>query len=199
MQRVTNAPRVARIRKARRAKARRSRFLLVALAIVAVAAIGFSSAVQGLASLDGKATIERARTWTDEGVPYSQTASKDGYRTDCSGFVSMAWDLPENLTTWRIPLVAHEITKDELRPGDVLLDWTSEDKHVVIFERWASLDRSSYWALESSGHPDIKRAIRREVPYPYVMNESHYRPYRYVGMDDYWENVSESARQPVRP
>lgn len=35
--------------------------------------------------------ISRGQDWVDKHVPYSQTGSHDGYRTDCSGFVSMCW------------------------------------------------------------------------------------------------------------
>lgn len=176
----------------------RNRLVLASVLVVLIAAsTWFATQAQQGEALDRSAVIERARTWTDEGVPYSQTDHRDGYRTDCSGFVSMAWDLPENLTTWRIPLVVREISKDELEPGDVLLDHTSDDRHVVIFEKWANAEKTEYWALESSGHPEIKKAVRRIVPYPYVLNENHYRPYRFVGMDGYWENVSEGYRQPV--
>jgi hypothetical protein len=34
--------------------------------------------------------LARAQTWVDAKVPYSQSAYRDGYRTDCSGYVSMA-------------------------------------------------------------------------------------------------------------
>jgi hypothetical protein len=29
--------------------------------------------------------MQRAQVWVDQKVPYSQTATKDGYRQDCSG------------------------------------------------------------------------------------------------------------------
>lgn len=35
--------------------------------------------------------MSRAQVWVDEKVPYSQTKTTDGYRQDCSGFVSYAW------------------------------------------------------------------------------------------------------------
>lgn len=35
--------------------------------------------------------ITNAKTWLNPPVPYSQTAYHNGYRTDCSGYVSMAW------------------------------------------------------------------------------------------------------------
>lgn len=174
-----------------------ARLLLGALALALVVG-GWYLSQSGSGSAERAAVIERAQAWTDERVPYSQTAYRGGYRTDCSGFVSMAWGLPENLTTWRIPLVAEEISKDDLEAGDILLDCTSDDRHVVIFEKWANDERTAYWGLESSGHPDIEGAIRRQLPYPYVINGQHYRPYRYVGMDGYWKEVPKTHRQPVR-
>ena len=175
----------------------RARLLFAALALALVVG-GWYLSQDRSASLDRTVVIERAESWTDQGVPYSQTKHRDGYRMDCSGFVSMAWDLPENLTTWRIPLVAEEIAKDDLKPGDVLLDYKSEDRHVVIFEKWANDERTAYWGLESSGHPDIEGAVRRMLPYPYLINTKYYRPYRYVGMDAYWDKVPGSDRQPVQ-
>lgn len=35
--------------------------------------------------------IARGQSWVDKHVPYNQQGSYDGYRTDCSGFVSMCW------------------------------------------------------------------------------------------------------------
>lgn len=35
--------------------------------------------------------ISRGQDWVDKHVPYSQSGTHDGYRTDCSGFVSMCW------------------------------------------------------------------------------------------------------------
>lgn len=149
--------------------------------------------------LDRAAVIERARSWTDIGVPYSQLGYKDGYRRDCSGFLSMAWDLPDNLTTWRVPLVAKEIKKNDLLPGDVLLDATSGPggRHVVMFEKWADEAKTSYWVLESTGQDGVERAIRRIVPYPYRVNKARYKAYRFVSMDGYWASMPASHLQPV--
>lgn len=36
--------------------------------------------------------IARGQDWVNKNIPYDKTY--DGYRTDCSGFVSMAWGLP---------------------------------------------------------------------------------------------------------
>jgi hypothetical protein len=35
--------------------------------------------------------IARGQSWVDKHVPYNQQGSYEGYRTDCSGFVSMCW------------------------------------------------------------------------------------------------------------
>jgi hypothetical protein len=150
-------------------------------------------------AFDRAAVIERAKTWTSVGVPYSQLGYKDGYRRDCSGFLSMAWNLPENLTTWRVPLVAKEIKKSELLPGDVLLDATSGagGRHVVIFEKWADSAKQKYWVLESTGQDGVERAIRRVVPYPYRVNKARYKPYRFVSMDGYWPRMPVGHLQPV--
>src|SRR5262245_23930125 len=39
------------------------------------------------ASSARRKAIERGFKWLDDNVPYSQSASHEGYRTDCSGFV----------------------------------------------------------------------------------------------------------------
>src|SRR5262245_11998571 len=54
-----------------------------------------------LASVSGdrKTVIQRGLSWFDQKVPYSQSASHEGYRTDCSGFVSMCWQLGTSFTT----------------------------------------------------------------------------------------------------
>lgn len=165
--------------------------------LVLVAAGARLLAPTGPDPLDRSAVIARAMSWAEAEVAYDQLGHTDGYRTDCSGFVSMAWDLPENLTTWRIPLVAEKISKNELQAGDVLLDHTSDNRHVVIFEKWANWQRTRYWAIELSGNDEIMKTVRRVVPYPYLVNQEHYEPYRFVGMDGYWTEVPKSARQPV--
>jgi hypothetical protein len=146
---------------------------------------------------DSAAAIAIGRTWTDVGVPYSQAGYRDGYRRDCSGFVSMVWGLPENLVTWRIPLVAKRIGKADLRRGDVLLDFESGSKHVVVFEKWANPDKTAFVTLEQTGQDGVDRAIRRVVAYPYRVNKRFYQPWRYVGMDRYWASIPASHLQPV--
>ncbi|GGQ02528.1 hypothetical protein BKA00_004338 [Actinomadura coerulea] len=103
--------------------------------------------------------VARARTWhphTGQRVPYSQTSTHNGYRTDCSGYVSMALGLPKpgtntvGLTSSRY---TERIEMSELKKGDLVMDalGSNTTRHVVIFEKWADKEHSSYWAYEQRG------------------------------------------------
>jgi hypothetical protein len=39
--------------------------------------------------------IAKGMEWVNAHVPYSQTGTHEGYRTDCSGFASFIWGLPK--------------------------------------------------------------------------------------------------------
>ncbi len=79
--------------------------------------------------------IANAKTWLNPAVPYSQSAYHNSYRTDCSGYVSMAWQLGTSATTWTIPNYSSAISKATLKAGDVLLNI---NEHVLIFSSWAN-------------------------------------------------------------
>jgi len=123
--------------------------------------------------------ISRAKSWVDAHVPYNQGASFANqygkYRTDCSGFVSMAWGLGSSYVTWTLPQVSHPITKDQLTAGDILLNNTNTNAHVVIFSSWANAAKTQYWVYESN--PD--GAVYHQIPYPYWPSAGGtYLPYR---------------------
>ncbi|MFD5447258.1 peptidoglycan-binding protein [Streptomyces sp. NPDC127100] len=127
--------------------------------------------------------IERARTWVTAKVPYSMTAYwSDGYRQDCSGYVSMAWKLPTNEWTGSLGAFADRITKEELQPGDILLFHNTADpqqgSHVVIFGGWTDAAHTSYTAYEQT--PPSTR--KQSTPYAYWSNSAKYLPYRYKGV-----------------
>jgi hypothetical protein len=127
--------------------------------------------------------IRRAGEWVAARVPYSMHAYwPDGYRQDCSGFVSMAWNLPGNEWTGSLGRYARRITRQELQPGDILLFHNPADpqrgSHVVIFGGWADRTRTSYVAYEEAR----PTARRRVTPYPYWSNGHRYVPYRYKGV-----------------
>jgi hypothetical protein len=116
-----------------------------------------------------------AATWLYPPVPYNQQAWYNGYRTDCSGYVSMAWGLGASYVTWTLPQVSHRISKDELQAGDILLNI---DEHVLIFESWANSERTYYNAYEETP----PQAVYHVVEYPYWSGSGGvYLPYRLNG------------------
>jgi hypothetical protein len=127
--------------------------------------------------------IRRARTWVAEKVPYSMTRFwRDGYRQDCSGFVSMAWNLPGNEWTGTLGQYGVRIGKDELGSGDILLFHNPEDpergSHVVIFGGWTDHTRTSYTAYEAT-RPHARAQV---TPYAYWTHSDRYVAYRHKGL-----------------
>ncbi|MFB6892853.1 peptidoglycan-binding protein [Kitasatospora sp. NPDC056327] len=127
--------------------------------------------------------IERAQRWVDQKVPYSMSRYwSDGYRQDCSGFVSMAWGLGSSQTTWTLPDVAERISRDDLQPGDILVynnpASPQSGSHVTIFGGWADSARTHYTAYEQTAPATLKRS----TPYAYWNNSASYVPYRYKGL-----------------
>ncbi|WP_404953862.1 hypothetical protein [Streptomyces sp. 147326] len=123
--------------------------------------------------------IARAKTWADAQVPYSQSSYRDGYRTDCSGLVSMAWNLGTSAWTGNLDTFADRISKNELRKGDMLLFHNSANpvngSHVVLFEAWTDASKTSYIGIEQTR----PHGVRHVIPYAYFNNSSSYIPYRY--------------------
>ncbi|MET9220083.1 MULTISPECIES: peptidoglycan-binding protein [unclassified Streptomyces] len=124
--------------------------------------------------------IQRARTWADAKVPYSMTAYwKDGYRQDCSGFVSMAWGLGSSAWTGSLAGYGVRITKDELMPGDILLFHNAADpehgSHTVIFDGWVDDAHTAYTGYEQT----VPATRVQTTPYAYWSNSGKYIPYRY--------------------
>ena len=132
----------------------------------------------GALGVTGATVISRAKVWVANGVPYNQQGYYQGYREDCSGYVSMAWGLPKSgTTTAGMPNYGSYIGKSALRTGDVLLNSNvGSQGHVVIFEKWANADHTSYWAYEESGS---KGAVHRIDPYPYFSGYGTFKPFHY--------------------
>jgi hypothetical protein len=131
--------------------------------------------------------LSRAKSWVDAGVLYDQGSYYGGYRQDCSGYVSMAWSLGSSYVTWTLPNVAHLITKDQLLPGDALLDNLSPTayQHVLLFRGWADSAHTSYYAYEMTP----PKAYAPTMPYPYWPPSiwpysANFRPFRYNGITD---------------
>jgi hypothetical protein len=107
--------------------------------------------------------LKRARVWVDNQVPYGSfdddTSNDyyDGYRADCSGFVSYAWGLPAPGATTK-SLLSHpnamEIDVSDLMPGDVLNNGVGGTKgHVVLFVRWKDRDHHVFIAYDENTTP----------------------------------------------
>ncbi|MEV5124396.1 hypothetical protein AB0K49_16645 [Streptomyces decoyicus] len=133
-----------------------------------------------------KDIIDRAMERVEHRIGYSQSATTNGYRDDCSGFVSAAWGLqPPGLNTYGLMGndTAHVITKDDLQPGDALI----AGDHTVIFGGWADEEHTKYIALEDNGS---QGTVSHVIPYPYYSGDAAhersigkpYVPYRRNGL-----------------
>ncbi|WP_051451198.1 hypothetical protein [Actinospica robiniae] len=119
----------------------------------------------------------------DHKVGYSQSADTDGYRDDCSGSVSAAWGLKKpgtNCTGLMSSSVSHQISKNDLQPGDALI----AADHVVLFGGWANSAHTEYYALEDNGS---QGSVGHVIPYPYYWENGKtpggtYEPYRKNGV-----------------
>jgi hypothetical protein len=132
--------------------------------------------------------IERATFWLGPPpVAYDQEVwapDPDGYtyRSDCSGYVSMAWKLGPSPTTWDLATNAYatEISRDDLQPGDVLIFNNPVDpvnlSHIVIFDAWVDAALTRY------------RVYQQTVPHTahgeFTMDHTGYVAYRYNNVID---------------
>ncbi|MFD4631378.1 peptidoglycan-binding protein [Streptomyces sp. NPDC058284] len=141
--------------------------------------------------------IARAEKWIAAKVPYTMDKFwSDGYRQDCSGFVSMAWNLPGNEWTGSLGKYAVRIAKDELQPGDILLFHNPADpnkgSHVTLFAGWTDAERTHYVAYEQT-RPHARKQV---TPYPYWTDGDRYLAYRYKGVSDGTPGGADSAAAP---
>jgi hypothetical protein len=132
----------------------------------------------------GSQILERARSWTEAGVGYQAggtfTNQYGTYRTDCSGYVSMALGLPTSYTTGTLESVSYPIAKDGLEPGDIINNPApGPSGHVVLFAGWTDDSRTNYYAYEESPSGG---AHLSEIPYPYWSGYGTFTPRRYNGM-----------------
>ncbi|MEU9373151.1 peptidoglycan-binding protein [Streptomyces sp. NPDC048255] len=133
--------------------------------------------------IDRATIVNRAKLWLDAQVPYSMSDYwTDGYRQDCSGYVSMVWNLGTNEWTGSLDRFATKITKEELLPGDMLLFHNpanpTNGSHVVIFGGWVDETHTHYVAYEQTRPTTRKLA----TPYGYWSNAAKYVPYRFNGV-----------------
>lgn len=152
--------------------------------------------------------LARAERWIARAVPYSQSRfatvagsliptstvspQKRGYRTDCSGFVSMALGLtttsgkPLSLSTATLDNVMIRVAKADLQPGDVILrpnDLVIAGKrvsygHAVVFAGWTDESQTRYLAYHESS--SRRGSVAAEIPWGVsgFYNEKGFSPYR---------------------
>ncbi|MEV4946045.1 peptidoglycan-binding protein [Streptomyces sp. NPDC053755] len=124
--------------------------------------------------------INRAKRWVNAQVPYSMERYwSDGYRQDCSGYISMAWNLRANEWTGSLDRFAERIDRTELQPGDILLFHNPADpakgSHVTIFGGWTDYTHTSYVAYEQTK----PRTRQQATPLAYWTHSDRYQAYRY--------------------
>ncbi|QES06275.1 hypothetical protein DEJ44_11995 [Streptomyces venezuelae] len=127
--------------------------------------------------------INRAKLWVTAQVPYSMEKYwTDGYRQDCSGYISMAWNLRSNEWTGSLDRFAERIDRTELQPGDILLFHNpanpTRGSHVTIFGGWTDYTHTSYVAYEQTK----PRTRKQATPMAYWENSNRYVAYRYKGV-----------------
>jgi hypothetical protein len=130
--------------------------------------------------------LARAATWLTAWqrgpVPYLSSNDPatwfDGYRRDCSGYASMALNLPgPGPDTAALAARSTPVTKADLHAGDLLINPAPGSAgHVVIFDRWTDTTMTSYLGYEQSGDGGTHHRI---IPYPYF-GDYPMSPYRWV-------------------
>jgi Ricin-type beta-trefoil lectin domain len=97
--------------------------------------------------------LQRAKVWVDQRVSYNQGSYYQGYRQDCSGFVSMAWRLPTSAVTGTLPQYSNTLSSlDQLQPGDAINNRKSGNYgHVVLFVAWVDKAQGKFTAYEENG------------------------------------------------
>jgi hypothetical protein len=142
--------------------------------------------------VSGSEVLRRAGFWVTQQVHYlsgdgqwPESATDPGgrrYRTDCSGYVCMAWHSEAQPSTSEFDALGEQVARDDLQPGDALL-WKGEGGygqdggHVLLFGRWTDAStRNSYFGYELAGG---RYARRVTVPYPYLASDFRYVPWRY--------------------
>ena len=169
----------------------RTRIALAAAIVGTLGASVVALAPTALAENSSQATVapdemlERAETWLTANngspVPYSQKKTwTDGYRQDCSGFVSMTLKLSTPGETTVTLAGDRDLTTPislaELKPGDLLIDADGDNhtRHVVIFAGWTDSSKSAYEAYEQrGGHGTDHRVLTYGLE-----SGSEYKPYR---------------------
>ena len=150
---------------------------------------GGTSAYQG--NIKRAEIISRGRYWVDKHVPYSMNKNYPdpqgrNYRTDCSGFVSMALHASApGYNTVSLPSITKQIAWADLKPGDLVgtlgPGTGGAAGHVTLFLSWADSGHTAYNTLECRGTYGCV-AYKRNVGWKDGSFTA--KPYRYLKVVD---------------
>lgn len=146
---------------------------------------------QSASAITRDEVISRAKSWSSIHVTYSQQAPyREGYRRDCSGYVSYCWATSNSgggYNTNTLQDITNPISVNDLKPGDILLNTAGgnlSDKfaHTLIFDQWANNAHTSYFAYEEG--PNYADHHQIDFPYWGGWNPKGYSPRRYKDIED---------------
>lgn len=131
----------------------------------------------------GWAAVERTGLWPYASVPYSMnsTNTPTGHRADCSGFVSMCWDLPtpgEDTVSFVAEGHMVEIDRADLQPGDAIgmcgPNSYGANGHIQLVEAYdPSSGLVTYWE-QNGGESGPHRRVNYRIT-------NGYSAYRFTG------------------
>jgi cell wall-associated NlpC family hydrolase len=162
-------------------------FTAIGASSIAVPATAHASPMTSQAerTISRTTIVARGKTWVDRRVPYNQQRTHEGYRMDCSGFISMAWNLrtPGVMTTTLVGdrTLTKQIAKADLRPGDILVRYDSMYKHAVLFVKWDTQDGGRHRFARIYHEANSDRGTIQESNQDLANNYySPFRAYRYL-------------------
>ncbi|CAG7964990.1 hypothetical protein N7519_007138 [Penicillium mononematosum] len=148
-----------------------------------------SSSYQG--KISRKEILSRGQYWVSRHVPYSMSdyyPDPQGrkYRTDCSGFVSMALHAASpGASTVSLPDIAKSISWDDIKPGDFVgtlgAGTGGAAGHVTLFKSWADSSKKEYNTLECRG---TYGCVAYKRPVGWKVGSYTAKPYRYIHVTD---------------
>ncbi|GAA4619953.1 hypothetical protein GCM10023196_002040 [Actinoallomurus vinaceus] len=132
--------------------------------------------------------LARARTWRPHSgrrIPYDISKKRGGYRTDGSGYASMALGLPApgpNSTDLAWGGYTRQIPPSKLLPGDLIINATGQAtiRQVAIFEKWANTSHTAYWVYQQRREYGTDHLVLRYA----LSANSPYRPYRPLNINE---------------
>jgi hypothetical protein len=184
---------------------------LVSLAAAALTIVAVPATAQAASSKDGPITraevVARSASWIADKVPYSQSDYHQNqygsYRQDCSGYVSMDWNLSSSLTTFTMGPVFHDIARSDLKPGDALYRQDASTQHVAMFLRWADAAHTMPTVREEADFGQIAKEDTWPASWANTFSPKRYNnivdtPTNYFLHGD-WDGTGKDGVVEVRP